>query len=209
MRGFAASIAILIAVMLAAADAVAQPANAPAAAVERVTTPLDLHKCKHRRGREVEDYGSWRCTGHAGIAIRVTAGDQRSYISYGPNAANEPAAGQTLAAFNSAGKTIEWRIGRLNGKPHVFATILRWNTTTIDSDDDSKQVAGQVLVVTRLGPGGVCHIGYVDGRANPNANELARLIADDNARTFKCGKDKPLVLGAKGKGFSGPYGGND
>ena len=91
----------------------------------------------------------------------------------------------------------------------MFAAILRWNTTTIDSDDDSRQVAGQVLVVTRLGPGGVCHVGYVDGRANPNANELARQIADDNARTFRCGKDKPLVLGVKGKGFSGPYGGND
>ena len=86
----------------------------------------------------------------------------------------------------------------------MFATILRWNTTTVDPDDDFKQVAGQVLVVTRLGPGGVCHVGYVDGRANPNANELARQIADDNARTFRCGKDKPLVLGAKGKGFAGP-----
>jgi len=207
MRGFAASIAILIGVGLAA-DAVAQPADAPAGAVERVYTPLALDKCTHRRAREVEDYGSWRCLGHAGIAVRVTAGDQRTTISYGPNAANEPAARQTLAAFNSAGKTIEWRIGRLNGRPHVFATILRWNTTTIDPDDDSKQVAGQVLVVTRLGPGGVCHVGYVDGRANPNANELARQIADDNARTCRCGKDKPLVLGAKGQGCSGRYGGN-
>ena len=71
----------------------------------------------------------------------------------------------------------------------------------------SKQVAGQVLVVTRLGPGGVCHVGYVDGRANPNANELAAKLADDHARTFKCGKDKPITAGQTGKGFSGLYGG--
>jgi hypothetical protein len=202
MRGPVAIILILTA--FAGAGAFAQPVAAPGG-IERVYTPLDLKKCRHRPGREVEDYGSWRCTGHAGIAIRVSAGDQRTTISYGPNAAKEPAASQTLAAFNSEGKTIEWRIARSNGKPHVFATILRWNTTTIDMDDDTKQVRGQVLVVTRLGPGGVCHVGYVDGRANPDANDLARRIADENARGFKCGADKPVVLGIKGKGFSGPY----
>ena len=202
MRGPVAIVFILTA--FEGAGALAQPMAAPGG-IERVYTPLDLDKCKHRRGREVEDYGSWRCTGHAGIAIHVSAGDQRTTVSYGPNAANEPAASQTLAAFNSEGKTIEWRIARSKGQPHVFATILRWNTTTIDMDDDSKQVRGQVLVVTRLGPGGVCHVGYVDGRANPDANELARRIADENARGFKCGKDKPVTLGIKSKGFSGSY----
>jgi hypothetical protein len=54
---------------------------------------------------------------------------------------------------------------------------------------------GRVLVVTRLGPGGVCHVGYVDARANPDANALARKIADESARTFKCGKQKRIVLG--------------
>ena len=41
------------------------------------------------------------------------------------------------------------------------------------------------------------------------AAELARAIADQHARGFRCGKDKPIVLGAKGPGFSGPYGGAD
>jgi hypothetical protein len=209
MQGFAASVLVLVAL---ASQANAQPANSPlsqaVAQVERVYTPLDLKKCRHRPGKEVEDYGSWRCAGHDGIAVHISGGDQRSTISYGPNASNEPAAQQTLAAFNSAGKTIEWRIERLsNGKPHAFATVLRWNVTTLDPDNDLKQVAGQVLVVTRLGPGGVCHVGYVDGRANPNANELASELADSHARAFKCGKDKPITLGVKGKGFSGLYGG--
>jgi hypothetical protein len=188
--------------------AVAGPGLAQSPApVERVFTTLDLAKCRHTPGRAEEDYGAWRCVGHAGIPILVTAGDQRSYVSYGPQAAREPAARQTLAAFNGAGRTIEWRIERRpDGRRHPFATILRWSTTR--SDDRGDPIRGQVLVVTRLPPGGVCHVGYIDGRANANANELAIEIADRHARGFKCGVDKPVVSGVKGPGFSGPSGGD-
>ena len=61
-------------------------------------------------------------------------------------------------------------------------------------------------MVTRLAPGRVCHVGYVDGRANPDANELAVQIADRHARAFQCGKDKPIILGVRGKGFTASYG---
>jgi hypothetical protein len=205
MYNVAGFITGVIAAACLAADAVAQTgAPVPAATVERAYTPLDLDKCKHTKGRDVEDYGSWRCTGYDGMAVRVSAGDQRTNISFGPNAAKEIAAGETLASFNSEGKTIEWRIERgPDGKLRAFATILRWNTTV--TGDDDKQVRGQVLVVTRLGPGSVCHVGYIDGRANSNANELAVKLADERARTFKCGKDKPVIVGEKGPGFSGPY----
>jgi len=194
-----------VALALLAAMGCAQPALAQTP-VERVYTPLLLKQCRHTKGKVEEDYGSWRCTGYAGIAVHITAGDQRSYISFGPNAAREKAAQQTLSAFNSEGKTIEWRIEMAGGRPHAFATILRWNTTTLDPKSDLKQVQGQVLVVTRLGPGGVCHVGYVDGRANPNANELARQLADQRARTFNCSKDRPIILGVQGPGFSATYG---
>jgi hypothetical protein len=185
----------VIAVACWMAPAAAQPAAAPEA-VQRAVTPLDLKKCRHTPGKDPEDYGTWRCAGYAGIAVRVSAGDQRSYVSYGPQAAKEPAARQTLASFNSEGEAIEWRIERARGKPRPFAAIMRWNTTVSSGDTP---IRGQVLVVTRLGPGGVCHVGYVDGRANANANEL-------HARTCQCGRDKPLILGDKGPGFSGPYG---
>ena len=184
------------------APAAAQPAATPEA-VQRAVTPLDLKKCRHTRGKGPEDYGSWRCAGYAGIAVLVSAGDQRSYVSYGPQAAKERAARQTLASFNSEGKAIEWRIERAGDKARPFAAIMRWNTTVSSGD---APVRGQVLVVTRLGAGGVCHVGYVDGRANANANELAAQIADQHARTFQCGRDKPIILGDKGPGFSGPYG---
>jgi hypothetical protein len=202
MKSVAGLIAGVVMAACCSADAFAQ-SNA-ASPVERVYTPLDVDKCRHTKGRDVEDYGFWRCAGYNGIPVRVSAGDQRTYVSFGANAAKEVAAGETLASFNSEGKTIEWRIERdANGKPRAFATILRWNTTV--TGDDDKQVRGQVLVVTRLGPGGVCHVGYVDGRANANANELAVKLADERARTFKCGKDKPVIVGEKGPGFSGPY----
>jgi hypothetical protein len=170
--------------------------SSPAASqsITRVYTQFDSDKCRHSRGKGIEDYGSWRCAGHDGIDIHLSAGDQRMQVSFGRNAAREPAARQTFPRFNSVYKgTVEWRIETpRNGKPSAFATILRWN---VKLEDDERDTTGRVLVVTRLDPGGVCHVGYVDARANPNANELAQKLADEHARGFKCGIDKPVVAG--------------
>ena len=177
---------------------------AAAQTVESITTALDLDKCRHTPGKEEEDYGEWRCKGYGGIAVLVSAGDQRSYVSFGRNAKKEPAAKQTLASFNGEGDNIEWRGERGgDGKFKPFATVMRWSTTVSSGDEPVK---GEVQVVTRLAPGAVCHVGYVDAKANPDANVLARKIADEHARQFRCGADKPIVLGNKGPGFSGPYG---
>jgi len=56
-----------------------------------------------------------------------------------------------------------------------------------------------MLAVTRLPPGEVCHVAYVDVAANPDANELARKAADELARDFQCGKDEVKVIGAGGR----------
>ena len=56
-----------------------------------------------------------------------------------------------------------------------------------------------MLAVTRLPPGAVCHVAYIDVKANPNANELARKAADENARNFKCGADDVKVIGESGR----------
>jgi hypothetical protein len=189
--------AVLVAVCLAVAGTM------PAASqtVTRVYTQFDSDKCRHTKGKDVEDYGSWLCAGHDGIAVRMSAGDQRMKVSFGKSAAREPAAHETFPRFNSAYKgTIEWRIETpADGKPRPFATILRWN---VKLEDDERDTTGRVLVVTRLGPGGVCHVGCVDARANPNANELAQQLADEKARGFKCSADKPVVAG---KVMSGLY----
>jgi hypothetical protein len=70
-----------------------------------------------------------------------------------------------------------------------FATILRWNVR-IDADDGGHP-RGRFLVVTRLGPGGVCRVGTVDATGDPDANDAARAMADAHARSFRCGEDKP------------------
>ncbi len=56
-----------------------------------------------------------------------------------------------------------------------------------------------MLVVTRLPPGPVRHVAYVDVKANPEANELARKAADEVARGFKCGEDEVKVIGDRGR----------
>ncbi|MFL6971874.1 MAG: hypothetical protein ACJ8F2_08150, partial [Xanthobacteraceae bacterium] len=48
----------------------------------------------------------------------------------------------------------------------------------------------------RLPPGPVCHIAYVDVKANREPNALARTAADDTARNFDCAKDK-VRIGAR------------
>lgn len=179
---------------------------APASAqnIESAYTDFDVKKCQHTPGTAEEDYGEWLCKGYNGIPVRMGAGDQRVTISYGNRAKLEPASRQTLASFNGEGRKIEWRIApNARGVKKPFATIMRWHTTT--TGKNGEPVRGEVLVVTRIGIAGVCHVGYVDGHANANANALARQIADQYAREFICRRDKPIVLGNKGPGFSGLY----
>ena len=186
MRAFA------LAVVLFATPAAAQ-------SIEYVYTKFDAKKCRHERGKEVEDYGSWLCPGHEKLNVLLSAGDQRMYVTYGSGKQKDLAASQTFPGFNDVYEgTVEWRIEKTDGKARPFATILRWNVVTPDDREKATgpiKSTGRVLVVTRLGPGGTCHVGYVDAKANPDANELARRIADEKARTFKCGKDKAIVSG--------------
>jgi hypothetical protein len=189
MRAFA------LAVVLFATPAAAQ-------SIEYVYTKFDAKKCRHERGKEVEDYGSWLCPGHEKLNVLLSAGDQRMYVTYGSGKQKDLAASQTFPGFNDVYEgTVEWRIEKTDGKARPFATILRWNVVTPDDREKATgpiKSTGRVLVVTRLGPGGTCHVGYVDAKANPDANELARRIADEKARTFKCGKDKRIVAGKTG-----------
>jgi len=124
-------------------------ASAMGQSVTRVYTKFDSKQCRHTRGVGAEDYGSWRCTGHDGIEVKLSAGDQRMQVSFGRDAAREPAARQTFPTFNHVYEgTVEWRLeSRPNGKPHPFATILRWN---VKREGDERDSTGRVLVVTRL-----------------------------------------------------------
>jgi hypothetical protein len=178
--------------------------------IKSVYTTFDSTTCRHTKGKAEEDYGSWRCRGLNGIDVRLSAGDQRMHVSFGNAPTDEDlAATQSFPAFNNVYKgTVEWRGEALpGGKMRPFATILRWNVMTGKDEDAALGPvvsSGRVLVVTRLGPGGLCHVGYVDARTNADANELARKIADETARTFRCGTDEPRVLGKVGPGLAMP-----
>jgi hypothetical protein len=181
MKSFAAAVAVVI----------ATTASIPAAeTIDSAFTHFDAKQCRHKPGTEEEDYGTWRCKGYGGIAVWLSAGDQRMFVSFGPHAADEPAASETFPAFNDAYEgTIEWRLERrADGRMRPFAAIMRWNVR-IDENDNG-HVRGRYLVVTRLGPGAVCRVGTVNALTDPHANETARAIADRYARSFRCGVDK-------------------
>lgn len=170
--------------------------SAQAQEIVSIYSQFDADKtCKHAPGTDEEDYGSWRCPGQGKLLVFLSAGDQRMQVTFGTSAKkafDEVAAGETFPGFNSVySGTVEWRAEKLpNGSLRPFATILRWNTRTAkDAETGARESTGRTLVVTRLNPGGVCHVGYVDARA-AGANEDARKIADEKARAFRCGVDK-------------------
>jgi hypothetical protein len=139
------------------------------------------------------------CLGKAGYVVLISEDDLRETVSVGRNrlgASREPAAQTWFEPFNSTTHTVEWRA--VDGKP--FAIIQRWHIAdNSDQGKDGRPIAKPMLAVTRLSPGPVCHVAYVDAQANPNPNELARKAADEFARDFKCGKDKVKVVGTSGR----------
>ena len=149
------------------------------------------------------DGGTTRvCPGKSGLVVLISEADLRETVSVGRNqtvAAREPASQVWFGPFNSTAHTVEWRA--VDGKP--FAIIQRWLIAdNADEDKNGRPTAKPMLAVTRLPPGPVCHVAYIDGQANRNANELARQAADEFARDFKCGKDEVKVVGEKGAAVS-------
>ncbi|WP_445216455.1 hypothetical protein ACKWRH_30055 [Bradyrhizobium sp. Pa8] len=139
------------------------------------------------------------CPGKNGLIVLIAEDDLREIVSVGRNrkaAAEEPAAKVWFAPFNSSEATVEWRSA--GTKP--FAMIQRWHIAdSTDPDKQGRPNTKAMLVVTRLPPGPVCHVAYVDAIANPTANELARKAADDLARGFTCGKDEVKIVGTRGR----------
>ena len=168
-------------------------------------TKLDLDKCHLLTQQDLglpelteEELGvaggRWLCVGYNNFIVYVAEGDLRQFVSYGANAMNERAAEQTLPAFNYVGKTIEWRVKKINNEWVPFATILRWHTASGEMSEDK----GEVLVVTKLEPGNTCHVASIDAKmpaiTNPkfNANEIARDFADNEVAGFDCQTDDIL-----------------
>ncbi|MHC2252258.1 hypothetical protein ACVILK_001950 [Bradyrhizobium embrapense] len=178
----------------------ANPGQAGAQTISSFYTSTAPKACRMIGKPNEEDGSTTRvCPGKSGLVVLITEGDLREVVSVGRNraaAAREPAAQAWFGPFSSSGDTVEWRAA--DSKP--FAIIQRWQIA--DNSEQDKRggpVSRAMLAVTRLPPGEVCHVAYVDVAANPNANELARQAADDFAHDFKCGADQVKTIGQSGR----------
>ena len=171
--------------ILAALLAVAALATPAQAAFNSAYTDLNLDECLVL---DADDFGaSWACPGYKGYPLMVSEGDLRFSLAYGFNPSDN---WQSLPPFNRLGEKLEWRLSNDLGRWMPIATIVRYHTADPETGEDK----GQVLVVTQLVEGNVCHIAYIDALANKNANELAREAADASG-DFDCAKDEVEVIG--------------
>jgi hypothetical protein len=197
-RGMPIAPAIAAAALLSAASGLMSGANAQTIGSSYTSTaPRDCRVSSADTG--VDGSTIRLCPGKAGLKLLISEDDLRETVSVGRNRAEarkEPAAQVWFGPFNWTSATVEWRA--ISGKP--FAIIQRWHLAdNSDQDKDGRPTAKPMLAVTRLPPGPVCHVAYVDVTANPNANALARKAADEIARGFQCGKDKVKVIGESGR----------
>lgn len=140
-----------------------------------------------------------RCPGIGGWRVVLEQSADRAFITLEPEhgRSGPPSSRHTLAPTNHVvapdrpRATIEWRVSRPERAPVPYATIVRY----ITSRDGSR---GEVLVVSKVGPGGACHVAYIDALANREAIVIAREIADRRARVHDCAKP-PTVEGLSGR----------
>jgi hypothetical protein len=156
-------------------------------------TSADVKKCRKFESVKIEGSehaASWVCKGLGGYVVVISEDDLRSSVSVGrtiKQAGVEPAASQGFASFNSTHNTIEWR-SRKGGKP--FAIIQRWSVSIYDEKAD-KSKSRQMLIVTRLPPGPVCHVAYIDVPGNKDrtpwrARRRTSSPARSSARRTRC-----------------------
>lgn len=141
--------------------------------------------------RSTDGEGDWAelvCAGFANYPFVIRYGDVRESITYGFGSG---AGMTTMAPFNNANDTIEWRVRQDRGGTYPFAAIQRWFVAHPEGREEDEQV----LVVSRVGQpsdGKACVVAYLKASGDASANERAREIADGAAK-FACGDDRPVI----------------
>jgi hypothetical protein len=132
-----------------------------------------------------------RGPGHGGASAETLS--SHTTVSLGFRFSRRQRADSVVSGY-TLGDKLEWRGLTGNQGFEPYAVIVR----VTPKDADTMQGGGPVLAVLRFDPREmqVCLAALVDGRANPNPNELARATADRIAPAFLCGSDKPSVAGA-------------
>lgn len=156
-------------------------------------TEFDTQRtCTVTRASDEGD-GDWAdlvCDGYRGYPVLLTYSDLRETAFYGFLPGGEIPRQPGFHPFNRAGPRIEWRIDRQERVAQPYAAIHRW---FVSAGEDGVRDT-EILVVSKvatLEDRSGCVVGYVMGTGNPQANEEARRIADENARSFACGTEAP------------------
>ena len=164
------------------------------AANTSVYTALNDAKCQTvDKGTQGEEWILIGCPGYKNspdYQVMLSEDDLRDSVSYGKNPRGNCSLRTTFSHFNSAGKTVEWRLHK--GKP--IATILRF---AVSYGEDNPPKTADWLVVTKLEDGNSCAMAFVEG-AMPKANEKSRLAADTLSPSFSC-KTGAITIYARSK----------
>jgi hypothetical protein len=156
----------------------AAPALAQSPA-DSVYTDLDTDHCQVLSQVEEGESVSWLCPGFRTFPVYVNAGDGRFDVDVGI----DDGAFDTIGQFNAPGPRVEWRLR--DRAP--FAIIYRLREVALDA-------RGSTLFVETIGTASVpgCTVATVAGDV-PQANQVARDLADSMAEDFRCGVDQPAV----------------
>ncbi|CAN7193998.1 hypothetical protein [Mesorhizobium sp. LjNodule214] len=160
-------------------------------------TDLDWKKDCVTYAKAEEGEGDWAnlaCSGYRGYPVLVAYDDARESLYYGFPSDDMTAVWESFSGFNSAGPKVEWRIETKGDVIIPFAVIHR---RSIGNPEDENKPT-EVLVVAKVAQPEAhdgCTVGLVLATGNPQANDQARKLADDKAKSFACGKDKRVVIG--------------
>jgi hypothetical protein len=170
---------------------------AQAGDISSAYTDLDWKKDCVTYAQAAEGDGDWAslvCSGYRGYPVLIGYDDARESVYYGFPSDDMTAVWESFTAFNGSGPKVEWRI-ETNGDVAIpFAAIHRRSVS--NPEDEKKSI--EVLVVAKVAQPEEhqgCTIGLVLATGNAQANDLARKLADEKAKTFACGKDKREVIG--------------
>lgn len=182
----AARIAALVVPLLLPAATAAQP-------VDSVYSRFDWQSdCTVTDSPSAADE-SWvrlRCPGPGPYSVFVADDDQRMSLDYGRVRGRN--GWESFTSFNHVHTTVEWRRRETRAGMTPFATIHRWFVHAGD------QKPREVLVVSTIAESAQeqsCMVGFVDAGATPQANRVARRVADRHAAGFTCGVDRPRYHG--------------
>lgn len=177
--------AALLATVIIFAGGIASAAHA---AGQSAYTNIASGKCKLLE-RAKEGDGEWarfQCKSFSKYRVFVDYDDARDYVrlKYGQM---EIKLRHGVSEFSRTGPKMEWRFDRGN-KAFPYAVIFRMYHTKGSKRERS------TLFVARISPNGGCVVGSVAGNARPNANVLARKMADTRTQGFRCGTDQRINI---------------